>query len=209
MKLTTTTFISLDGVMQGIGAPDEDRSGGFEHGGWTTPLWDNEAGTFLNQVYQRADAFLFGRRTYEIFAGSWGTVDDSDRQEDGDRMGHRPDRHRLADGPPWTRSWSRRAEHDPARSGRLDRAARADSQRIQPEVRGVVHSRRRARRPIQASWLLSHRVWPVRHRVGGRDGNGGRAAQVLLARRSRGSALWPTSDRSCEAPANILDTWEE
>ncbi len=45
-------------------------------GGWTTPLWDSEAGTFLNEVYGRADAFLFGRRTYEIFAGSWGTVAD-------------------------------------------------------------------------------------------------------------------------------------
>src|ERR671917_2576614 len=72
MKLTTTTMVTVDGVMQGLGASDEDRSGGFERGGWQAPLWDNEAGTFLNQVYQRADAFLFGRRTYEIFAGSWG-----------------------------------------------------------------------------------------------------------------------------------------
>jgi dihydrofolate reductase len=72
MKLTTTTMVTVDGVMQGLGAPDEDRSGGFERGGWQAPLWDNEAATFLNQVYQRADAFLFGRRTYEIFAGSWG-----------------------------------------------------------------------------------------------------------------------------------------
>jgi hypothetical protein len=56
MKLTTTTFVSVDGVMQGVGGPDEDRSGGFKHGGWTTPLWDNEAGTFLNHVYQRAAA---------------------------------------------------------------------------------------------------------------------------------------------------------
>ena len=76
MKLTTTTMVTVDGVMQGLGAPDEDRSGGFERGGWQAPLWDNEAGTFLNQVYQRADAFLFGRRTYEIFAGSWGAVED-------------------------------------------------------------------------------------------------------------------------------------
>ena len=68
MKLTTTTFVSVDGVMQGISGQDEDRSGGFERGGWQAPLWDNEAGTFLNQVYERADAFLFGRRTYEIFA---------------------------------------------------------------------------------------------------------------------------------------------
>ena len=76
MKLTTTTFVSVDGVMQGIGGPDEDRSGGFERGGWTTLLWDQEAGAYLNEIYHRADAFLFGRRTYEIFAGSWGAVDD-------------------------------------------------------------------------------------------------------------------------------------
>src|SRR3712207_3594949 len=73
MKLTTITNVSVDGVMQGLGGPDEDRSGGFERGGWALPLFDNEAATFLGEVYQRADAFLFGRRTYEIFAGSWGT----------------------------------------------------------------------------------------------------------------------------------------
>jgi dihydrofolate reductase len=76
MKLTTTTFVSVDGVMQGIGNPDEDRRGGFERGGWTTPLWDKEAGTVLNELYTRPDAFLFGRRTYELFAGSWGIVPD-------------------------------------------------------------------------------------------------------------------------------------
>jgi dihydrofolate reductase len=72
MKLTTVTNVSVDGVMQGLGGADEDRSGGFERGGWAPPVFDNEAATFLGQVYQRADAFLFGRRTYEIFAGSWG-----------------------------------------------------------------------------------------------------------------------------------------
>ncbi len=77
MKLTTTTHVSVDGVMQGLGAPDEDRRGGFERGGWAMPLFDNEAATFLDQVYQRADAFLFGRRTYEIFAGYWGVMADS------------------------------------------------------------------------------------------------------------------------------------
>ena len=76
MKLTTVTNVSVDGVMQGLGGPDEDRRGGFERGGWAPPLFDEEAATFLGQVYQRADAFLFGRRTYEIFAGSWGTWDD-------------------------------------------------------------------------------------------------------------------------------------
>jgi dihydrofolate reductase len=73
LKLTTITNVSVDGVMQGLGAADEDRSGGFERGGWAIPLFDDEAATFMGQVYQRADAFLFGRRTYEIFAGSWGT----------------------------------------------------------------------------------------------------------------------------------------
>jgi dihydrofolate reductase len=73
MKLTTITHVSVDGVMQGLGASDEDRRGGFERGGWAIPLFDNEAATFLDGVFQRADAFLFGRRTYEIFAGSWGT----------------------------------------------------------------------------------------------------------------------------------------
>ena len=73
MKLTTTTHVSVDGVMQGLGSPDEDRRGGFERGGWALPLFDDEAATFLDQVFQRADAFLFGRRTYEIFASSWGT----------------------------------------------------------------------------------------------------------------------------------------
>jgi dihydrofolate reductase len=73
MKLTTVTNVSVDGVMQGLGGQDEDRSGGFERGGWALPLFDDEAERFLSEVYQRADAFLFGRRTYEIFAGSWGT----------------------------------------------------------------------------------------------------------------------------------------
>jgi dihydrofolate reductase len=62
--------------MQGNGGRDENRSGGFERGGWARPLFDNEAMTFVHQVYQRADAFLFGRRTYELFAGYWGVRED-------------------------------------------------------------------------------------------------------------------------------------
>jgi dihydrofolate reductase len=77
MKLTTITHVSVDGVMQGLGGVDEDRRGGFERGGWAGPLFDNEATTFLNQVFQRADAFLLGRWTYETFAGSWGLMADS------------------------------------------------------------------------------------------------------------------------------------
>ena len=71
MKLTTTTQVSVDGVMQGPGGPEEDERGVFERGGWAH--FDTEAGTVMDEIYQRADAFLFGRRTYEIFAGSWGT----------------------------------------------------------------------------------------------------------------------------------------
>jgi len=70
MKLTTVTHVSVDGVMQGLGGAYEDRRGGFERGGWAPPLFVDEAYAFLNGVFQRADAFLFGRRTYEIFAGS-------------------------------------------------------------------------------------------------------------------------------------------
>ena len=73
MKLTTITHVSLDGVMQGLGGQDEDRSGGFERGGWAIPLFDGEAEASLVEAIGRADAFLFGRKTYDIFAGSWGT----------------------------------------------------------------------------------------------------------------------------------------
>ena len=73
MKLTTNTNVSVDGVMQGLGGPEEDRDGGFERGGWAMPYFDEETEALVGQVYQRADAFLFGRRTYEVFAGSWGT----------------------------------------------------------------------------------------------------------------------------------------
>src|SRR5436305_7020120 len=76
VKLTTITHVTVDGVMQGLGGADEDRRGGFERGGWAPPLFVGEASTFVNKVFQRADAFLLGRRTYEIFAGSWGTWDD-------------------------------------------------------------------------------------------------------------------------------------
>jgi dihydrofolate reductase len=77
MKLTTMTQVTVDGVMQGNGgASDEDRKSGFERGGWALGVADNETFGFISQTYQRADAFLFGRRTYELFAGYWGAIEE-------------------------------------------------------------------------------------------------------------------------------------
>ena len=75
MKLTTITHVSVDGVMQGLGGPDEDRRDGFERGGWALPFFEDEAASLVYQLFQRADAFLFGRRTYELFAPYWGAAE--------------------------------------------------------------------------------------------------------------------------------------
>jgi dihydrofolate reductase len=77
MKLTTNTQVSVDGVMQANGGRNEKLDPGMERGGWARPLFDDESLTFVNEAYQRADAFLFGRRTYELFAGYWGPQGDS------------------------------------------------------------------------------------------------------------------------------------
>lgn len=90
MKLTTVTNVSVDGVMQGLGGSNEDRRGGFERGGWALPLFGDEAETFLGEIYERADAFLFGRRTYEIFAGSWGVMPDPDSSPIAGPLNNRP-----------------------------------------------------------------------------------------------------------------------
>jgi dihydrofolate reductase len=75
-KLTLTTFLSLDGVMQAPGAPDEDRSGNFQHGGWLVPYFGDDMMQIVTEAFARADAFLLGRRTYEIFAAHWPRVTD-------------------------------------------------------------------------------------------------------------------------------------
>ncbi len=90
MKLTTITHVSVDGVMQGLGGADEDRRGGFERGGWAGPLFDNEATTFLTQAVQRANSFLFGRWTYETFAGSWGALEEMRQSPIGAALNSKP-----------------------------------------------------------------------------------------------------------------------
>ena len=71
MKLTVQTFLTLDGVMQAPGGPEEDPSDDFVHGGWQAPIPDDAVGEFVGELNGHASAFLFGRRTFDIFRGYW------------------------------------------------------------------------------------------------------------------------------------------
>ena len=71
MKLTVQTFLTLDGVMQAPGGPEEDPSDGFTHGGWQAPFPDPAVGEFVTDLNRHASAFLLGRRTFDIFRDHW------------------------------------------------------------------------------------------------------------------------------------------
>src|SRR5262245_24043259 len=73
-KLIVTEFVTLDGVAQAPGAPDEDTEDGFTHGGWQAPLLDDDSGAVLFERASSMNALLLGRKTYEIFAGYWPTA---------------------------------------------------------------------------------------------------------------------------------------
>jgi dihydrofolate reductase len=77
-KLVVGTFLTVDGVMQAPGGPDEDRDGGFAHGGWSFNYWDDVMGQLIVEWTLRAGALLLGRKTYEIFAAHWPHVGDDD-----------------------------------------------------------------------------------------------------------------------------------
>jgi dihydrofolate reductase len=70
-NLVVGTFVTLDGVMQAPGGPDEDRDGGFRHGGWQVPYFDERFLGIMTGWTRRAGAFLLGRKTYQMFAASW------------------------------------------------------------------------------------------------------------------------------------------
>lgn len=70
-KVVVGTFLSLDGVMQAPGSPEEDAEGGFKHGGWQLPYFDADAGRFMSESFAATDALLLGRVTYQIFAAFW------------------------------------------------------------------------------------------------------------------------------------------
>ena len=109
MKLTVQTFLTLDGVMQAPGGPEEDPSDGFVHGGWQAPFDDPAVGEFVLELNSHASAFLFGRRTFDIFRGHWPDQTDPGRPDrDGDQLAAQARRVRARSASP-TPTW--RGEH--------------------------------------------------------------------------------------------------
>jgi dihydrofolate reductase len=82
-RLTTNTFLTLDGVMQAPGGPQEDPTGGFTHGGWSVPYWDEMMGKQMDSALAIPFDLLLGRKTYEIFAAHWPHVTEQVRAERG------------------------------------------------------------------------------------------------------------------------------
>jgi len=77
-KIVVSEFVSLDGVMQAPGGQDEDTAGGFAHGGWTLPYWHDEIGAHFAQVMSESDAFLLGRKTWQLHGGAFEPLADDD-----------------------------------------------------------------------------------------------------------------------------------
>src|SRR3712207_3255277 len=75
-ELVVNTFLTLDGVMQAPGGPEEDPTGGFRHGGWSVGYWDEDMGARMDEAFRQPFTLLLGRRTYKIFAAHWPYVTD-------------------------------------------------------------------------------------------------------------------------------------
>ena len=105
MKLTLSAFVGLDGVMQGPGGPDEDRSGDFDQGGWVVPFVDEEFGAIVDAWFAQTDEILLGRTTYEMMHAFWSQITDLDDVVAGGRTAHgeagrrAPDPRQLRPGP--------------------------------------------------------------------------------------------------------------
>jgi dihydrofolate reductase len=85
-KLIVGAFVSLDGVMQAPGGPEEDPTGGFAHGGWATTYWDDALTAAMNETFSQPFDLLLGRRTYDIFAAHWPYVETDAQASDFDRL---------------------------------------------------------------------------------------------------------------------------
>ena len=127
-KLVVGTFATLDGVMQAPGAPEDDRDGAFEHGGWSVGYWDELMGRLADETHMPAGGILFGRRTYEILASPLAAR--RRRRSDGGEAQRLPEVRRLAD-----------AEPGGPRRGRTRRCSRATwprpSRRSRPRMAGT------------------------------------------------------------------------
>lgn len=77
-KLIVSTFLTLDGVMQAPGGPEEDEAGNFTHGGWSVGYWDDQVGQFMNDLMGKPFDLVLGRRTYDIFAAYWPHASEED-----------------------------------------------------------------------------------------------------------------------------------
>jgi dihydrofolate reductase len=85
-KVVVGAFVSLDGVMQAPGGPQEDKTGGFQHGGWTVPYWDDVTGAAMNETFSVPFDLLLGRKTYDIFAAYWPYVQMDPKASDFDAL---------------------------------------------------------------------------------------------------------------------------
>ena len=134
-KIRTATFVSLDGVMQAPGGPDEDPTGGFRYGGWVWPHFDEASGGLMDEAMGRDYDLLLGRRTYEIFAAYWPQMDD----EIG-RTFNAVNKYVVA-GPETSLTWanSHRLEGDPAEAVRALKATEGRDLLIQGSSE-VIHT---------------------------------------------------------------------